>query len=326
MPFPPRPSRLMAGRARFPLFRNTREPDMDGMILKIDRCSKHDGPGIRTVVFMKGCPLRCLWCSTPESQSDEPQLLHMETLCALCGRCATNCAKQALTMAADGVLVDHAACTLCGRCVEVCPKHAMKIAGSRMSVEEVYAIVDRSRPFWVRMTGGLTISGGEVLHQFEFARALLQKCHDSGIDTNIETSCYAEENRIRGLLPHLDHVCIDIKHMDDAAHREYTGISNRRILENIRMLSHEKDLILRFPVIPHYNDSPGNIDAIADFVGSLGPKFNRIDLLPYHVMGSVTYRRLGLPYKLEGIPAMPREQLAKIRDSMRARGVNAVMA
>ena len=299
---------------------------MDGMILKIDRCSKHDGPGIRTVVFLKGCPLRCHWCSTPESQTSEPQLIHMEPLCALCGRCAANCPERALTLTQDDVLVDHRACARCGRCVELCLHHAMKIVGERMSLDEVFDIVNRSRPFWVRMTGGLTISGGEVLYQFDFAKALLQKCHDAGIDTNIETSCCAEPEKIRELLPHLDHVCTDIKHMDSERHREYTGISNRRILENIRMISHEKDLILRFPVIPQYNDSTDNLEAVIEFAGGLGPKFNRIDLLPYHVMGSVTYHRLGLPYKLEGIPAMSRERLAEIRDYMRDRGVNAVMA
>lgn len=299
---------------------------MHGMVLKIDRCSRHDGPGIRTVVFLKGCPLRCLWCSTPDSQRMEPHLIHTEPLCARCGRCAARCPERALSLGAEGVVVDHGRCTLCGACVELCLKNAMKVTGRRMTVEEVYGIIDRSRGFWNRMAGGMTISGGEALFQFDFARALLRRCHDSGIDTNMETSGYAPMENIRELLPYLDHVCCDVKHMDDESHKRLTGVSNRAILENIRMISHEKDLILRYPVIPTCNDSASNVDATADFVNTLGRAFNRIDLLPYHVMGAATYRRLGRPYRLEGVPALSRERMIGIRDRMAARGVKAVLA
>ncbi len=299
---------------------------MDGMVLKIDRCSKHDGPGIRTVVFLKGCPLRCRWCSTPDSQLMEPHLIHMESLCALCGRCVANCPEKALCIKDGTVVVDHAACTLCGRCVELCLNSAMKVTGVRMTMDEVYGIIDRSRGFWTRMPGGVTLSGGEVLFQFEFAKALLKKCHDAGIDTNIETSCFAPMDKVRKLLPYLDHICCDVKHMDDETHKRLTGVSNRGILENIRMLSREKDLILRYPVIPTCNDSDGNVDATADFVTTLGERFNRIDLLQYHVMGAVTYSRLGRTYTLEDVPAMPRERMTAIRDRMLARGARAVLA
>lgn len=299
---------------------------MNGVILKIDRCSKHDGPGMRTVVFLKGCPLRCLWCSTPESQSKEPTLLHMETLCGQCGRCVAACSEKALTLDGERVIVDRRNCTLCGACKEACLNNALRFSGTVMTLDGVFAVVERSRPFWTRMPGGLTISGGEVLHQFEFAKALLEKCHGGGIDTNIETSCFAPMERMRELLPYLDHVCCDVKHMDDATHKELTGVSNRQILENIRMISHEKDLILRYPVIPTCNDSNENIDATAEFTKTLGDKFNRIDLLAYHEMGTATYRRLGLEYALEGVPTLSKEQLALVRDRMTAQGVNAVLA
>lgn len=299
---------------------------MDGMVLKIDRCSKHDGPGIRTVVFLKGCPLRCRWCSTPDSQLMEPHLIHTEPLCVQCGRCVANCPEKALALRPEGIAVTHKDCTLCGKCVELCLKRAMKVTGIRMTVDEAYGIIDRSRGFWTRMPGGMTVSGGEVLFQFDFTKALLKKCHDAGIDTNIETSCYAPMGKVRELLPYLDHICCDVKHMDDETHKRLTGVSNKPILENIRMLSHEKDLILRYPVIPTCNDSDGNIDATADFVKTLGSTFNRIDLLQYHVMGAVTYRRLGREYQLEDIPAMTRERMISIRDRMIARGVKAVLA
>ncbi len=299
---------------------------MEGMILKIDRCSKHDGPGMRTVVFLNGCPLRCKWCSTPESQHGEPQLLRIETLCALCGRCVASCPESGLRLVPGNVTIDRQRCTLCGNCVEACLNHAMRISGTRMTLDEVFDIVNRSRPFWTRMAGGLTISGGEALFQFDFSKALLQKCHDAGIDTNIETSCYAPMEKMRELLPYLDHVCCDVKHMDDKTHKKLTGVSNQQIHENIRMISHEKDLILRYPIIPTCNDSAENIDATVAFIKTLGDAFNRIDLLPYHQMGAVTYRRLGREYALEGVPAMTREKMQAVRDKMAASGVRALLA
>lgn len=299
---------------------------MDGVVLKIDRCSKHDGPGLRTVVFLKGCPLRCRWCSTPESQRKEPVLLHMETLCARCGRCLKVCPENALTLEAERINIERRLCTLCGACKESCLNNALRYSGSVMTLDEVYDVVERSRSFWARMPGGLTISGGEALFQFEFSLALLKKCHEAGIDTNIETSCFAPMEKIRELLPYLDHVCCDVKHMDDEIHKKLTGVSNRQILENIRMISREKDLILRYPVIPGCNDSGENIDATADFAKTLGDRFNRIDLLAYHEMGTATYRRLGLQYALEGVPTLPKEELALVRDRMTTRGVKAVLA
>ncbi len=299
---------------------------MDGIILKIDRCSKHDGPGLRTVVFLKGCPLSCAWCSTPDSQRGEPQLLHLETLCARCGRCVASCPEKALAITSDEVAIDRGRCVLCGTCVQVCLNRARKISGTRMTLDEVFDVINRSRQFWTRMPGGMTISGGEVFFQFDFARALLKKCHEAGIDTNIETSCHAPMEKVRELLPYLDHVCCDLKHMDDDVHKKFTGVSNRLIHENIRMISYEKDLIIRYPLIPTCNDSKENIDATADFVATLGPKFNRIDLLPYHQMGAVTYRRLGREYALEGIPSMTAEDLKAVRDRMLARGVRTVLA
>ncbi|MCR6544628.1 glycyl-radical enzyme activating protein [Dehalobacterium formicoaceticum] len=298
---------------------------MDGVVLKIDRGSKHDGPGLRTVVFLKGCPLRCKWCSTPESQQKDPILLHMETLCVRCGRCVAACPEKALWLE-EIVIIDRQRCKHCGKCKDACLNNALRFSGMIMSLDEVYNVIERSRSFWNRMPGGLTISGGEVFLQFEFSKALLKKCHEAGINTNIETSCFAPMEKVQELLPYLDHVCCDVKHMDDERHRELTGVSNRQILENIQMISHEKDLILRYPVIPTYNDSEENIDATCDFIKTLGDKFNRVDLLAYHEMGTITYRRLGLEYALEGVPALSKERLILVRDRMVARGVRAVLA
>ena len=299
---------------------------MEGMVLKIDRCSKHDGPGVRTVVFLKGCPLRCLWCSTPDSQKMEPQVIHTETLCCQCGRCVQMCPEKALERLGDDITIDRARCTQCGTCLQACPNKARRISGTRMGLGEVVDIIERSRGFWARMAGGVTLSGGEALHQFEFSMELLKTCHDAGIDTNMETSCYASADKVQALLPYLDHVCCDVKHMDSQRHKDLTGVANSQILENIRMISHEKDLILRYPVIPGCNDSEENIDATAAYAASLGEMFNRIDLLPYHQMGAITYRRLGLDYQLENVSPLSREQMLAVRDRITAQGVRAVLA
>ena len=299
---------------------------MKGMVLKIDRSSTHDGPGTRTVVFLKGCPLRCLWCSTPDSQQEEPHLLNIETLCTACGRCVETCPQQALHLEEGHAIVEHERCIKCGICVSRCLNRAMKISGVEMTVEECFAIIKRQMPFWTRMLGGLTISGGEVFHQYQFSLLLLKRAHDAGIDTNIETSCFTTPERLTSILPYLDHICCDIKHMDDAVHKRLTGVSNVQILDNIRRLSYLKDLILRFPIIPTCNDSVENIDATASFIKTLGARFNRVDLLPYHDMGAVTYTRLGRQYALKNISPMDRDKMQVICNRMRAQDVNAVLA
>lgn len=299
---------------------------MQGTILKIDRCSKHDGPGSRVVVFLKGCPLSCVWCSTPDSQNMRPHLIHYETLCAGCGRCVSVCENNALDLSGGEVEVNHEKCALCGKCVKKCLNNAMRIVGEQMSVDEIFSLVKRYAPFWQRMPGGLTISGGEALAQYEFCRSLLQKCHDEGIDTNIETSCFAPPEKARGLVPFLDHICCDVKHMDENEHIRLTGVSNRQIHENIRYLSHELDLILRYPVIPGCNDSDENVDATINFVNSLGDRFNRIDLLTYHQMGVPTYKRLGRKYALDGVAQLSGERMRQIHQRMLDAGLRAVLA
>lgn len=299
---------------------------MKGIVLKIDRCSKHDGPGMRVVVFLKGCPLRCLWCSTPDSQLMDQHVLNMETLCTGCGRCVETCPQHARVITDGHAVVEHTLCVKCGLCVQRCLNRAVKISGTEMTVDEVFDIVMRQAPFWIRMEGGLTISGGEVFQQHEFALELLKRCHEAGVDTNIETSCFTTPERLASFLPYLDHICCDVKHMDDAEHKRLTGVSNVQILENIRAVSKVKDLILRYPVIPGCNDSDENVDATVAYIKTLGDRFNRIDLLAYHEMGAITYARLGREYALEGVPPMSRERMEAIRDRMRAQGVNAVLA
>lgn len=297
-----------------------------GIVLKIDRGSTHDGPGIRTVVFLKGCPLRCLWCSTPDSQEMKPQLLYFEKFCQRCGKCVAICPNEAIERADNEFYLNRKKCAGCGKCVSACLNNALRISGQEMSVDEIVKIVARQANFWRRMGGGITISGGEVFAQAEFATELLRKCHDMGFDTNIETSCNTSMEILEKMLPWLDHICCDIKHMDSEKHKLLTGVTNEAILRNIRHVSNKKDLILRYPVIPSCNDSHDNVEALSEFIKTLGDGFNRIDLLTYHQMGTITYKRLGKEYALSHIAPHGREKMKAICDKISAYGINATLA
>lgn len=297
-----------------------------GMVLKIDRGSTHDGPGTRTVVFLKGCPLRCLWCSTPDSQDMKPQILHFEKFCQKCGECLDNCPNAAIEWENGEFFIKRDKCTGCGRCVSVCLNNAIRMSGKEMTVDEIVGIVARQSHFWRRMGGGITISGGEVFAQPEFAIEILRKCHDMGFDTNIETSCSTSMDILEKILPWLDHICCDVKHMDSEKHRLLTGVPNEAILRNIRHVSNKKDLILRYPVIPSCNDSHDNVEALSEFIRTLGDGFNRIDLLTYHQMGAITYKRLGREYGLAHVAPHEPEKMKAICKKIKAYGINATLA
>lgn len=297
-----------------------------GIVLKIDRGSTHDGPGIRTVVFLKGCPLRCLWCSTPDSQEMKPQILHFEKFCQKCGKCISVCPSKAIEAENDELHINREKCTCCGTCVSACLNNAMRVSGLEMTVDEIVEIVARQSHFWRRMGGGITISGGEVFAQHEFATELLRKCHDLGFDTNIETSCNTSMDILENALPWLDHICCDVKHMDCTEHKRLTGVPNDSILRNIRHVSNNKDLILRYPVIPSYNDSYENIESLSEFIRTLGKGFNRIDILTYHQMGTITYKRLGKKYALSHIVPHEKATMQTICDKISACGINATLA
>lgn len=321
-----RGSMFHADQITFPRCGLAKDGLMKGMVLKIDRGSTHDGPGTRTVVFLKGCPLRCLWCSTPDSQEMKPQLLHFEKFCVQCGRCVSACPHNAIDLSVGSIVINRELCTACGQCAKKCLNNCLKISGQEMTVDEVMDIISRQRSFWVRMPGGVTISGGEVFAQHEFAGEILRRCRNLGIDTNIETSCNVSPKILEGILPYLDHVCCDVKHMDNATHKSLTGVPNTLILANIRAISMKKDLILRFPVIPSCNDDDENIDATTEYVKSLGGGLNRVDLLTYHQMGAITYQRLGRSYELGDASPLSREKMDKICRRMRSRGINATLA
>ena len=272
-----------------------------GLIYNIERFAMNDGPGIRTLVFMKGCPLRCLWCSSPQTQQPLPQILYDPDLCQDCRACLHSCENKALNFTPEHTLkMQPRLCDLCGNCIDACPDKALEMAGRYMTPEELFREVVRDAAFFRRSQGGVTVGGGEPTMQHLFVAAFLRKCKTRYIHTAIETCGYCTWDQMKAILEYTDMVFMDIKHLDDAQHRRITGVSNRIILENADKISGIRPLTIRIPIVPGWNDSEENIRKTARFAAQLGGKLQKVELLPYHELGVGTYRRLGRIYSLEG--------------------------
>jgi pyruvate formate lyase activating enzyme len=264
-----------------------------GLVLNIQRFCVHDGPGIRTTVFLKGCPLACPWCHNPEAISSRPQIVVVETRCIACGACVAACPLGLPSGRGGGFAGERAPCTACGACVEACPTEARQLAGQELSVAEVMGAVARDRVFYEESQGGVTFSGGEPLRQPRFLIALLRACREQGIDTALDTSGLAPREELLAAAALADLVLFDLKLIDDERHREQTGVSNRTILANLRALAGvHRRLWIRVPVLPGVNDDAENLAATAAFVASL-PRVERVSLLAYHKLGQDKLRRLG---------------------------------
>lgn len=275
-------------------------------------------------MYMKGCPLTCLWCSTPQSQKMALEIIHIELHCVQCGRCVEACPVDAITLTeAEGLKIDRKSCTSCGDCVEACPNQALELAGSYMTVEELFREADKDSPFYRRSNGGVTVGGGEATMQHEFVGKFLEKCKAHYIHTAIETCGYIKWEHLEKLLQNLDLVYYDIKHMDPVVHKELTGVSNRRILANAKKTAAMRPMIVRIPLVPGYNDSDDNIFATARFAAELGGEFERIELLPYHAFGSQTYSRLGREYKLADVEPPSDEHMERLKGIVESCGVKA---
>ncbi len=275
-----------------------------GIVFNVQKFSLHDGPGIRTIVFLKGCPLSCLWCDNPESRSSKPQLALGRKLCNRCLKCVAACPEHAIALNSKGISIDRRRCTACGRCVEVCYPKALILYGKEETTEQVFEKVVKDRIFYEGSGGGITLSGGEPLRQPEFASALLELCHKRGIHTCIETSGYASSQDFAKVLAFTDYVLFDLKHMDREVHHRYTGRWNDVILANAKVLAGSGlPVVWRMPLIPGVNDTLENIRATARFVKAIG-KDHGIEVLPYHRLGVGKYQAIGKRYHLGKPPTL----------------------
>lgn len=279
-----------------------------GTIFNIQRFTIHDGPGIRTELFLKGCPLKCEWCSNPESLKSHIQLGVYKIKCIsrkICGLCEEVCPKEGALKFTRGRLtaIDSSKCTNCLACYEACPSDAIKQWGKPMSVEECMKEIRRDKGYYERSGGGITVSGGEPLLQSDFVAELFKVCREEKIQTCCESSLYVDWKEVEKILPYTDIIIADIKHMDTNMHKKYTGVYNDRILKNLKNLKNEKqELILRIPIIPNVNDNMANIESTADFIlKELGGRVRTLQLLSFMHLGEEKYSSLNMPYKMKDI-------------------------
>ena len=297
-----------------------------GWIFNIQKFSLHDGAGIRTLVFLKGCPLACVWCSNPESQAYRPELLCACDRCIgahECDRCIPVCKVGAISRTDDGkAVVDRGRCDDCGDCARVCPSKALEVSGTSVSVDDVLRTVEQDSAFYVRSGGGLTVSGGEPLAQHRFVEQLLAAAQRRGIDTAVETSGFCKWEALQSVAPHADQIFYDIKCMDPEKHRIGTGVSNEVILENFQKLRKEfpaTAVVVRTPIVPGLNDSRADIEAIVKFLDGAGGAAG-YELLAYHGFGEPKYRMLGRSYPLGHVETPSEESMAILRNVAAAFG------
>jgi pyruvate formate lyase activating enzyme len=297
-------------------------PVPEGLITNIQRFSIHDGPGIRSTVFMKGCNLRCFWCHNPEDMRPYQEIQFFPERCIACEACADECPHHAHIFTGEGVHVYmRELCTACGTCISQCFANGLVMVGTRVTADQVMAEVMQDVAFYHSSGGGVTLSGGEPLLQLDFACAVLDRCREAGISTAIETAANLAWSRLATILPRLDLVMMDIKHMDSATHQEVTGVPNERILTNAKRLGRQRQpLIVRTPVIPGVNDNVDSIAAIAGFAARL-PNLLYYELLPYHPMATSKYSSLDMDYRAAGLKTPTNELMASLASAAEATGI-----
>jgi pyruvate formate lyase activating enzyme len=294
--------------------------EIEGFIFDIQRFSLHDGGGIRTLVFMKGCPLRCEWCSNPESQTSKPQLIFYKELCIGCGECLGVCKFGATGKSIWDV--DLEKCVGCGACVEKCFSGAKRIVGRQYTVGEVLDIILKDEVFYEVSGGGVTIGGGEPANQPRFVSELLRASREKGIHTAIETCGYARWETFKTILDYTDLLLMDIKHMDPDLHKEKTGVDNALILENAKKACKTvKKMRIRLPFIPGYNDTDENLHALARFAAEELPDVERLDLLPYHSTGASKAARIGAEYPFHEETEQTKQDIERAKKIIRSYGV-----
>ncbi|MGM0216597.1 glycyl-radical enzyme activating protein [Enterococcus sp. AZ109] len=291
-----------------------------GMIFDIQRFSVHDGPGIRTIVFFKGCPLRCQWCCNPESQVFSKQLMLIQKNCISCGMCAPVCPQGAISYTPE-VTIDRSKCINCGKCTDVCFSEALTMTGKEMTVNDLIVELRKDEVHYRKSNGGITLSGGEALAQPEMATALLAAGKEQGWHTAIETTGYARKEVLEKILPYTDLVLLDIKHLNSVKHQKYIGQPNDLILKAAQVIAEFPgvELVVRIPVIPDFNDSPEDIAAIALIAKHL--KATKINLLPYHPYGSNKYGHLDMTYLAADIDTPSTNRMTILQELVEGIGV-----
>ncbi len=306
------------------------------LVTDIQKFAVNDGPGFRTNVFLKGCPLSCAWCHNPETISREPEIFWKRRLCVQCGECLSACPRDAVAPPVDPALsqppesryrkIDRAKCDRCMKCVDACKYGALVVTGRPMTIDEILFEVEQDRPFYDNSGGGMTLSGGEPTFNADFAEKLLLEAKNRGLHVALDTNGFASWETLSRLVQHADVVLYDLKHLDPSAHREKTGVDNALILENLaRLTGSGTEVWVRIPVVPGYNDSLAFHKEAAEFLAKLPGKIARVDLLPFHNWCQDKYDWLGIDWPLAETQAMEPSMLEIPIEFYRAKGIPATV-